>query len=211
MQFNVSLDKVNISGSGAVQYWVCAFWTGKRLAWQSRQLSALILQLSDLALPSLALSTLYFSFYIFCFSAHHSDVASCKGYSLFLGAEVPCTLNPRWSAGCPNRARSNSEGYAGGFQLGKLRAHNPCTIVPNQPHSLERAGSTRYLPADHQQVPGKPLSVNTHNYTLAPVFVVKVSRPYFFDESAGHARKIWSGDETRISRPSRESLGTRLF
>ena len=76
-----------------------------------------------------------------------------------MGLEVPCTLNCMWSAGCPNRARSNSQGYAGGFQLGKLRAHNPCTIVPNWPHSLERAGSTRYRPADHQQVPGKPLSV----------------------------------------------------
>ena len=55
-----------------------------------------------------------------------------------MGLEVPCTLNPRRSAGCPNRARSKSEGYAGDFQLGKLRVHNPCTIVPNRPHSPER-------------------------------------------------------------------------
>ena len=77
-----------------------------------------------------------------------------------IGLEVPCTLNPRRSAGCPDHARSNSEGDVGGFQLGKLRAHNPCTIVPNRPHSPERAGSTRYRPADHQRVPGKPLCVN---------------------------------------------------
>ena len=45
---------------------------------------------------------------------------------------------------------------------------------------------------------------NTYNYpnlvtTIckhAPVFVVKVSRSYFFNESAGHAQKVWSGDET---------------
>ena len=47
----------------------------------------------------------------------------------------------------------------GGFQLGRLRAHNPCTIVPDRPHSLERAGSTRYSPTDHQPDSGKPLSV----------------------------------------------------
>ena len=76
-----------------------------------------------------------------------------------MGLEAPCILNPRWSAGCPNRARSNSEGYVGGFQLDKLRVYNPCTIVPNQPHSLERVGSTTYPPTDHQPDSGNPLSV----------------------------------------------------
>ena len=85
-----------------------------------------------------------------------------------MGLEVPCTLNPRWSAGCPDRARSNSEGYVGGFQLGKLRVHNPCMIVPNRPHSPEWAGSTSYLPADHQRVPGKPLSVKGESRANLP-------------------------------------------
>ena len=112
----------NISG-GAAQYWACAFWTGTRSAWQSGQPSALILQLSDLAPPSLAVFTLHFFLLYFCPS---SWCGLMQGLFIVLGCwnqpmglEVPCMLNPRWSTGCPDRARSTSEGYVGGFQLGK--------------------------------------------------------------------------------------------
>ena len=45
--------------------------------------------------------------------------------------------------------------------------------------------------------------INTYNLLtavckLAPVFVVSV-QTLFFDESAGRARKIWSGDETTMN------------
>ena len=121
------------------------------------------------SLPPWLLCMPYFSFYtIFVFlCTYHPDVALCKGYYLIFGCwnqpmrlEVQCTLNPRRSAACPDHARSNSESYVEGFQLGKLRAHNPCTILPDRPYSPERARSTRYSPADHQPDSGKPLSVN---------------------------------------------------
>ena len=80
-----------------------------------------------------------------------------------MGLEVPCTLNPRWSAGCPDRARSKSEGYAGGGGGGG-------GLPPGQTKSAQRlyqtdpilrkgAGSTRFSLTEHQLVPGKPLSV----------------------------------------------------
>ena len=69
-----------------------------------------------------------------------------------MGLEVPCMLNPRWSAGCPDRARSNSEGYVEGFQLGKLRVHNPCMIVPDLPYSLEGPGQQGILQLTLNQI-----------------------------------------------------------
>ena len=90
MQFNVSLDKVNISGGTAQR---CAILSMRILARFTRfSLHAAqairVLQLSNLAPPSQApfpCSIVYS--HCLCVSAHHSDVASCKGY-LILGAEV---------------------------------------------------------------------------------------------------------------------------
>ena len=77
-----------------------------------------------------------------------------------MGLEVPCTLNPRRSAGCPDCARSKSEGYAGGIPAGQTKSAQPLhDRTRPTPFSGKGAGSTRFPPTDHQKVPGKPLSV----------------------------------------------------
>ena len=78
-----------------------------------------------------------------------------------MGLEVPCTLNPRWSAGCPDCVRSKSEGYAGGLPAGQTKSAQPLhDHTRPTPFSGKGAGSTRFPPTDHQPLPGKPLSVN---------------------------------------------------
>ena len=88
MQFNVSLDKVNISGGAAQR---CAILSMRILARFTRfSLHAAqairVLKLSNLAPPSQApfpCSIVYS--HCLCVSAHHSDVASCKGYLFNFG------------------------------------------------------------------------------------------------------------------------------